>query len=66
MATQRPGCPIASSQDRPIDGSASIDSQVGFYDQASQPGISEANSRAGQMPSVPDDRFTNVIGGLRD
>lgn len=57
----RPDTSIKSSQDRVFDGSSTIDNQVGFYDQAKQPGLGDVNGRAGQMPSSPDDRLTNVF-----
>lgn len=64
--SDRPKTSIASPQDRCYDGSASIDDQVGTYNQSRQPGLGDINSRAGQMPAAPDDRLTNVIGTLKD
>lgn len=60
----RPGCEIASPQDKPFSGDHTIDDQVGFYKQGSQPHLGDINSRAGQTPAAPDDRLTNVIGTL--
>lgn len=61
MSDSRPKCNIATPQDKCFDGSASIESQSGFYGQKSQPGVGDVNSRAGQLPAAPDDRLTNVF-----
>ena len=61
MSDSRPKTTIASPQEKCFDGSASIESQVGFYNQSRQPGLSDINSRAGQLPAAPDDRLTNVF-----
>jgi hypothetical protein len=56
----RPGLDIATTAGKTFDGTASIDDQVGFYDQAKQPHLDDINSRVGQEPAQPDGRFTNV------
>jgi hypothetical protein len=64
--SDRPKCDIASPQDPCYSGSASIDDQVGTYNQSKQPHLGDINARVGQLPAAPDDRLTNVIGGLKD
>ena len=62
--SNRPGFSCKTTMDQVFTGSESIDDQVGFYRQKTQPGVEDINARAGQLPAAPDDRFSNVIGTL--
>ena len=63
MAEGRPPYSKESPMDQVFTGNCGISEQVGFYgDQA----VPDVNKQTGQVPAAPDDRFTNVIGTVKD
>jgi hypothetical protein len=57
----RPGFSTDSPAEKTFSKDFSIEEQVGFYNQKTQPGTEDIDARAGQLPAAPDDRFSNVF-----
>lgn len=59
----RPGFSSKSPSDSVFSGDHGIENQVGFYGEKQVP---DMDKQTGQTPAAPDDRFTNVIGTVKD
>ena len=59
----RPGFSVKTPSDQVYSGNCGIEEQVGFYGEKQVPDL---DSQSGQLPAAAGDRFSNVIGTLKD